>query len=66
VLFLLIGTVTDFAGEVAPELWRRYFDIMVDGMRTRPGQDRAPEPTPPLDQKKLSSAMRCWRPAGRR
>jgi AcrR family transcriptional regulator len=66
VLFLLIGSVTDFAGEVAPELWRRYFDIMVDGMRTRPGQDRAPELAPPLDQQKLSSAMRCWRPMGRR
>jgi AcrR family transcriptional regulator len=66
VLFLLIGTVTDFAGEVAPELWRRYFDIMVDGMRTQPGQDQAPELAPTLDPQKLNSAMRCWRPMWRR
>ena len=66
VLFLLIGSVTDFAGEVAPQLWRRYFEIMIDGIRARPGQDRAPELTPPLDQGKLNSAMRCWRPLKRR
>jgi hypothetical protein len=66
VLFLLIGTVTDFAGEVAPQLWRRYFEIMVDGLRAQPGQDRAPELAPALDQQKLNWAMRCWRPAGRR
>ena len=66
VLFLLIGTVTDFAGEVAPQLWRRYFDIMIDGMRAQPSRDRAPESAPPLDQQKLDSAMRCWRPMRRR
>jgi AcrR family transcriptional regulator len=66
VLFLLIGSVTDFAGEVAPQLWRRYFDIMIDGLRAQPGQDREPELAPALDQQKLSSAMRCWRPMRRR
>ena len=66
VLFLLIGTVTDFAGEFAPQLWRRYFDIMVDGMRAQPGQDPAPALAPTLDKQKLDSAMRCWRPFGRR
>jgi AcrR family transcriptional regulator len=66
VLFLLIGSVTDFAGEVAPQLWRRYFDIMIDGLRAQPGQDRAPELSPALDQSKLDSAMRCWRPTRRR
>jgi AcrR family transcriptional regulator len=66
VLFLLIGTVTDFAGEVAPQLWRRYFDIMIDGLRAQPGQDREPELAPALDQQKLDSAMRCWRPMRRR
>lgn len=66
VLFLLIGTVADFAGEVAPQLWRRYFDILVEGMRADPGRDRAPEPAPTVDQQKLNSAMRCWRPLRRR
>jgi AcrR family transcriptional regulator len=66
VLFLLIGSVTDFAGEVDPQLWRRYFDIMIDGLRAQPGQGRAPELAPALDQQKLDSAMRCWRPMRRR
>ncbi len=58
--------MTDFAGEVAPQLWRRYFDIMIDGLRAQPGQDREPELAPALDQQKLDSAMRCWRPMRRR
>ena len=66
VLFLLIGTVTDFAGEFAPQLWRRYFDVMIDGLRAQPGPERAPELAPALNQQKLSSAMRCWRPMRRR
>ena len=66
VLFLLIGSVTDFAGEVSPQLWRRYFDIMIDGLRAQPGQSRAPELAPTLDQQELTSAMRCWRPMWRR
>jgi AcrR family transcriptional regulator len=64
VLFLLVGTVADFAGEVAPGLWRRYFDIMVDGMRAQPGGS-GPLPAA-LDDKKLNAAMGCWRPFSRR
>jgi len=64
VLFLLVGTVADFAGEVAPGLWRRYFDIMVDGMRAQPGGSS--DLPAALDNAKLTAAMGCWRPMGRR
>jgi AcrR family transcriptional regulator len=56
VFFLLIGTVADFAGDTAPTLWRRYFEIMVDGMRARPGQD--PDLPPPLTEEQAVAASR--------
>ena len=64
VLFLLVGTVADFAGEVAPGLWRRYFDIMIDGMRAQTGGSS--DLPAALDEAKLNKAMGCWRPWSRR
>src|SRR6187549_3860563 len=37
VLFLMVGAVVDFATQVAPDLWRRYFEILIDGLRTGAG-----------------------------
>lgn len=34
ILQLMVGAVTDHTG--APELWRRYLGIMIDGLRARP------------------------------
>jgi AcrR family transcriptional regulator len=64
VLFLMVGAVVDFATQVAPDLWRRYFEILIDGLRTGPGKA---EPMPAcspraLEQAELISAMECWRP----
>jgi AcrR family transcriptional regulator len=41
-LMVLISSVGDFAADVAPDLWRRYLQLFVTGMRVRP------EPTSPL------------------
>jgi AcrR family transcriptional regulator len=56
VLFLMMSTVADFAGEVAPDLWERYFAIVVDGLAARPGQDALHGPQS-LDDDSLAAAM---------
>jgi len=66
VIMLMIGSIADFASPVAPDLWRRYFEMMVDGVRTQPtGRDLAPAKLSPcgaLDYEDLLTAMQGWRP----
>ncbi|WP_027332005.1 TetR/AcrR family transcriptional regulator [Mycolicibacterium tusciae] len=62
ILNLLAGTVSEWAGHVDPELWRRYVALLLDGMRDRKGQK--PIAVDALCAKGLDEAMRGWRPAG--
>jgi AcrR family transcriptional regulator len=66
-MFLMIGTIVDFSSPVAPDLWKRYFNMLVDGMRAVPVAGVAtvelPPCPPPMGQDELVSAMGCWRPA---
>jgi AcrR family transcriptional regulator len=62
VLALLAGTVSEFAGHVDPDLWRRYVAILLDGMRQR--ANRNPLPVDALDDTELDKVMRTWEPAG--
>ncbi|CAJ1500310.1 TetR/AcrR family transcriptional regulator [[Mycobacterium] holstebronense] len=59
---LLAGTVSEFAGHVNADLWRRFVAIFVDGMRCR--SDQAPLPVAALDDDGVQCAMRSWEPAG--
>jgi AcrR family transcriptional regulator len=59
---LLSGTVSEFAGHVDADLWRRYVAILLDGMRYH--DDQAPIPVKALDSDELDTAMRTWEPAG--
>lgn len=59
---LLAGTVSEFAGHVDTDLWRRYVAILIDGMRHR--SDQAPLPVVALDDDGVEAAMRTWEPAG--
>ena len=43
IVHLMLGAVIDAGQEVAPELWRRYFAIVLQGLRATPEQ---PEPLP--------------------
>jgi AcrR family transcriptional regulator len=61
---LLAGTVSEFAGHVDGELWRRYVAILLDGMRQRRDQPRLVVDA--LDDDQLEAVMRTWDPAGRR
>lgn len=62
ILNLLAGTVSEWAGHVDPELWRRYVALLLDGMREREGQQRLPVDA--LCAERMDEAMRGWRPAG--
>lgn len=59
---LLAGTVSEFAGHLDAELWRRYVAILIDGMRCR--SDQLPLPVAALDDDGVECAMRSWEPAG--
>jgi AcrR family transcriptional regulator len=59
---MLAGTVSEWAGHVDPELWRRYVALLLDGMRHRDGQQRLAVDA--LDHDQMDEAMRGWRPAG--
>jgi AcrR family transcriptional regulator len=63
-LSLSLGTTADFAGHIAPEIWRRYLAILLDGLRTdRDGPSKLP--VAPMEDAELDRAMRTWRPPGR-
>lgn len=62
VIGMLAGTVSEWAGHVEPELWRRYVALFLDGMRNRKGQGRIAVDA--LVDEQMDEAMRGWRPAG--
>lgn len=62
ILSMLAGTVSEWAGHVEPELWRRYVTLLLDGMRHRDGQP--PLPVDALDDDQMDTAMHGWQPAG--
>jgi AcrR family transcriptional regulator len=62
ILGLLAGTVSEYAGHVDPDLWRRYAAILLEGMRCRDDQSRLEVDA--LDDEQLETAMRTWQPAG--
>lgn len=61
---LLAGTVAEYAGNLHPDLWRRYVAVLLDGMRHR--RDQSGLAVAALDDEQLAAAMEFWRPAGPR
>ncbi len=53
VVVLMLCLVADITGDVAPELWRRYLPILLDGLR--PGAVELP--VPPIAEDALREAM---------
>ena len=62
IIGLLAGTVSEWAGHVDPELWRRYVALLLEGMRHRPDQKSLAVAA--LDDDRMQAAMRGWDPAG--
>ena len=59
---VMLGTIADSARDVRPDLWRRYLDFMLDGLRAEPRRAIEPPPEPP----DMLAAMSTWRPSTRR
>jgi AcrR family transcriptional regulator len=62
IVSLLAGTVSEWAGHVQPELWRRYVALLLDGMRQHEGQGRLGVDA--LETEQMDAAMQGWHPAG--
>lgn len=62
VVGLLAGTVSEWAGHVEPDLWRRYLALLLDGMRFCEHQKRLGVNA--LQQGQMDAAMQGWLPAG--
>ncbi|MBF6618781.1 MAG: helix-turn-helix transcriptional regulator [Patulibacter sp.] len=58
---VMIGASVDYTREVDPEVWRRMFTLVMDGLRASPDA-RSPMPSVPLDQEGLIAAMSGWGP----
>lgn len=58
---LIAGTVSEYAGHVDADLWRRYLAILLEGVRYR--SDQLPLETKALDDEQLDAAMQTWQPA---
>lgn len=52
VVVMMLCLVADITGDVAPELWRRYLPMLLDGLR--PGESL---PVPPVSAEQLRDAM---------
>lgn len=63
IVSLIGGTVSQFAGHVDRNLWRRFAAILLDGMRCSGSQTTLPVDA--LDDQGLDAAMRTWEPASR-
>lgn len=58
--FLMLTTILDASREVEPELWRRYLEVFIQGLRAEP---TPPEPlaTPALDGQQVPSVMSAFK-----
>jgi AcrR family transcriptional regulator len=59
-MFLMLTTLLDAAREVEPELWRRYLEIFIQGLRADPAPPEALA-TPPLDGQQVPSVMGAFK-----
>lgn len=60
-ILMMLSTVAEYAGDVEPELWRRYLALLLDGLR--PAREApSPLPLPALDDAQLDEAMHRWKP----
>jgi AcrR family transcriptional regulator len=63
-LILMLAAIVDAAREIEPELWRRYLEIVIQGLRADPPP---PDPlsNPPLDPDQVPNVMAAFKLARR-
>lgn len=60
-LQVLIGSLVDATRDVAPDVWRRYLTLFLDGLRAQPDV-ATPLPSEPVTSEQLEQALAGWRP----
>ena len=63
-LQILLGAVIDVSRDASPGLWRRYLELILQGMRAKPGPP-APLRVAAPGFERLDQVLRCWRPPRR-
>jgi hypothetical protein len=61
VLEIAVQSTAEFTAAAAPDAWRRYLAIVLDGMRARPAEATEPLDQPPLDNQQLYACMGRWK-----
>lgn len=61
---LMVGALVDYTRDVDPDVWRRLFTVVIDGLRAEPGA-HTPITAAPLDADGLAAAMSGWCPQRR-
>ena len=61
VLEIAVQSAAEFTAAAAPDTWRRYLAIVLDGMRARPEDVTEPLDRPPLDDEQLYACMDGWK-----
>ncbi|MEO6089714.1 MAG: helix-turn-helix domain-containing protein [Umezawaea sp.] len=61
IIHMMIGAVTEYTGDVRPELWRRYLGMLLDGLRADSTR-KLPLSPAALDMETLDVAMCEWKP----
>ncbi len=61
---LMIGAVIDAARDVKPDLWRRYLEIFLQGIRAHPSEP-APLATAPVTPDQAQQLLAAWEPPRR-
>jgi AcrR family transcriptional regulator len=56
VVHLMLSAVIDAGHDVSPELWRRYFAIVLQGLRAKP-EPPEPLPVPPVSPKQMDDVL---------
>ena len=59
-MFLMLTTILDASREVEPELWRRYLEIFIQGLRAEPTPPQALD-TPALRAQQVPSVMGAFK-----
>jgi AcrR family transcriptional regulator len=60
VINLMVNTIVDFGRDVEPELYRRYLQIVLDGLRARPEHETLPVKALPIPR--FQQALGNWKP----
>jgi AcrR family transcriptional regulator len=56
---LMLGSLMDASRDAAPELWRRYLELLLGGLRPRAGERLS---VGPLDDGAVQAVLSAWRP----